>query len=373
MADPSVTVYVRRLTDVPDQHLPWHRARLKFIARFTNALLQLTTTNLAKLALALKATVQPASNYRRIQRFMADFSFDYDVFGRFLLGLLPQESDFVVCIDRTEWHFGSQPVNVLMIGVAYQGIAFPVVWEVLSKEGSSSVEEGVALFRRLVRLARPEDIRVVTADREFIGEDWLAFLAEREISFAIRLRKRRRLALGAPDGPALPAEMFFRALAPGGVRLLERLYLGEVAANIVGKRLTEDEYVILATPASPDEIAPDEALQLYRRRWEIETLFAALKSRGFDLETTHLARPERISKLIGLLSLAFVWSHLIGQWRAESEGGPMVKSHGYPAKSLFRYGLDYLQTTLLSLPQRQQAFQRCINILAHPSQFLSCS
>jgi hypothetical protein len=361
-------VYARQLTDVLAQHLPWHRARLKFMARFTTALLQLTTTNLAKLALALKATVKPTSNYRRIQRFMANFAFDYDIFGRFLLGLLPQRSGYVVCIDRTEWHFGQHPVNVLMIAVAYRGIAFPVVWTVLSKEGSSSAEDGIALFRRLVRLTSPEKIRAVVADREFIGEDWLAFLADREIPFVIRLLGRRRLALGAPDGPALPAELFFRTLAPGGVRRLERHYLGKVATCVVGKRLAEDEYVILATTT-----APEEALALYCRRWEIETLFAALKSRGFDLETTHLNRPERISKLIGLLALAFVWSQLISQWRAESEGGPVVKSHGYPAKSLFRYGLDYLQTILLSLPQRHNAFQRCINVLVHPSQFLSCS
>lgn len=63
----------------------------------------------------------------------------------------------------------------------------------------------------------------------------------------------------------------------------------------------------------------------------------------------------------------------MGQWRAKSEGGPKVKSHGYLAKSLFRYGLDYLQTILLNLPQRHNAFQRCINVLVHPSQFLSCS
>ena len=148
---------------------------------------------------------------------MADFSFKHADFGRFLLGLLPQQSGYVVCIDRTEWHFGSQPAGVLVIAVAYRGIAFPVIWETVGQEGLSSAEDGIALFQRLVRLASPENIRVVTADREFIGEKWLAFLAEQKIPFTIRLRKRRRLALGDPDGPALPAEMFFRALAPGGV------------------------------------------------------------------------------------------------------------------------------------------------------------
>jgi hypothetical protein len=46
--------------------------------------------------------VKEASNYRRIQRFMSGFAFDFLAFGRFLLRLLPQESGFVVVMDRTE-------------------------------------------------------------------------------------------------------------------------------------------------------------------------------------------------------------------------------------------------------------------------------
>jgi hypothetical protein len=360
--------YVEPLTNVLAEHLPWHRARLSFIARFTVALLKLTTTNLAKLALALKPTVKTASNYRRIQRFMAAFSFDFAAFARLLLGLLPQQSGHIVVIDRTEWHFGQEPVNVLMIGIAFKGIAFPIRWQVLAKAGSSSAEEGMTLLRQVLRLVPPEDIRAVLADREFISTSWLELLDEHDIPFVIRLRKRRLLALEGPDGPALPAELFFRTLGVGQTRVLEGRFVGTIAVSVVGKRIAEDEYVILATT-----VAPEEALGLYRRRWEIETLFAALKSRGFDLEATHLSHPERIAKLIGLLALAFVWSHLIGQWRSAREGPPAMKKHGYRAKSLFRYGLDYLQMTVLHLYERRAAFERCIRAIAQPSQFLSCS
>jgi len=62
-----------------------------------------------------------------------------------------------------------------------------------------------------------------------------------------------------------------------------------VGPNVVGKRLAEDEYLILAASTA----VPEGALALYRKHWEIETLFAALKTRGFDVETTHLTRPER--------------------------------------------------------------------------------
>lgn len=112
-------------------------------------------------------------------------------------------------------------------------------------------------------------------------------------------------------------------------------------------------------------VASGQVPRLYRQRWEIETLFAAMKSRGFDLEATHRGRPERVSKLTGLLSLAFVWSHLVGQERHQRD--PVkVKKHGWPEKSLFRYGLDLLQSVMLNLAEKKEKFRRCVRLLADP-------
>ena len=46
------------------------------------------------------------------------------------------------------------------------------------------------------------------------------------------------------------------------------------------KRLEDDSFLILASRG----VDADSIFDLYRQRWEIETLFAALKSRGIDLE-----------------------------------------------------------------------------------------
>ena len=366
-ASPAMPFYARKLTAVLSERLPdWHRARIKFIARYVGSLLKLTTTNGKKIALALNPQVQSSSNYRRIQRFMSGFAFDFLAFGRFLLRLLPQKSGFVVVMDRTEWHFGSRSVNVLMVGFAYKGIAFPVLWDVLSKEGSSSTEERKALFERFLRLVEPEEIHAFVADREFIGSGWLGFLSDRDVPFVIRIRSNRGVALGSPGGPALPARMFFRSCPRGGgVHRLEgeQRFVGGQPVSVVGKRLHgEDEFLVLV--ASPG-VAAEQAPRLYRQRWEIETLFAAMKSRGFDLEATHMTAPEHVSRLIGLLSLAFVWSHLVGQWRSEQR--PVrVKKHGWPEQSLFRYGLDLLQSVMLNLTEKKDEFRRCLSVLTDP-------
>ena len=40
---------------------------------------------------------------------------------------------------------------------------------------------------------------------------------------------------------------------------------------------------------------------------------AALKSRVFNLEETHLTAPDRVDRLICLLALTFGWTHLAGE------------------------------------------------------------
>ena len=55
-------------------------------------------------------------------------------------------------------------------------------------------------------------------------------------------------------------------------------------------------------------------------------MFAALKSRGYRLEETHLTAPDRVQRLIGLPGLAFAWTSVVGENRASREG-PLAKSH----------------------------------------------
>lgn len=126
--------------------------------------------------------------------------------------------------------------------------------------------------------------------------------------------------------------------------------------------MSDGKLVILATPEKPET-----ALDDYQERWQIETLFGCLKTRGFDLETTHLKHPERLEKLLAFTAIAFGWAHLVGEWRHEVK--PIkVKKHDRPAWSLFRYGLNYLKSGL-SNPQesrRQHAFHQALQLLFKP-------
>ena len=382
--------YVESMTSVLSNHLGWHRARLKFMARFTTALLKLATTNLRELAVALKAGVKEESNYRRIRRFLSDYEVDFRALGRLLMRLLPQTPPYRVVLDRTEWHFGRTPVNVLMVGIAHKGMAFPISWTVLPKEGSSSAEEQCKALERFFAVVDPSDIDVVLADREFISAEWLRWLQAREVPFVVRLRSDRRIGLASqdslregpsPGGPALPVRMFARPLQVGQGRVLGGTHYlhgtgGEyVKAKVVMRRIapsaseTGDAFLVLATWA----VDPERATTFYKERWGIETMFAALKSRGYRLEETHLTAPGRVERLMGLLALAFAWTHVIGERRATREGPPRTKSHGRRQRSLFRYGLDLLRGILTTPEPQPAAFFDCLRGLRSPTAFLSCT
>ena len=71
------------------------------------------------------------------------------------------------------------------------------------------------------------------------------------------------------------------------------------------RQLKSGELLILA---SNQKFA--EVFDQYRIRWEIETLFSAVKKRGFDLEATHLTDPQRLSNLffvVSIVRIQFIW------------------------------------------------------------------
>ncbi|MCS3698817.1 hypothetical protein GGQ20_000109 [Salinibacter ruber] len=267
--------YVRQLTRVLSERLGWHRARMKLMARLTGALPMQTTTNLAQLVSAGKPKVETASTYRRLQRFFAEFSFGYETLGRFLLDLVPTEPPYIAVLDQTEWHFGQTAVNVLMIGIAEGGIAYPVVWSVLGHGGGSGASEHTDLLKQFLRLVEPDELRALVADREPAGSDFLKELDQREIPFVIRLKKDRRIGpppteTSSTDASSeewsLPVKMFARACTPGQTRQLPAPKgLGgaeSVECQVTARRLEEDSFLILAG----QKVDPGSMLDLYRKR-----------------------------------------------------------------------------------------------------------
>lgn len=340
-------------------HLAWHGARLSFVAAFLIALLRVRTVNFTELATGFSGQAQTESHYKRLQRFFRCYELDYAQIAQAVVALMAIPEPWVLSIDRTEWQFGDCVFNILMLGVVHEGVAFPVVWCLLDKRGNSNSLERSKLFNQFLERFGDREIACLTADREFVGKDWFGYLLSRPLTpFRIRIRENHTLASGRKR---LSAKVLFADLKVGQTKVLRhkrRLWGHWVYLSAL--RLEDRSLLVIAT-----QKAPQSALSDYAKRWSIETLFGIFKTRGFCLESTHLTDPERLSKLLALLSLALCWVVLTGQWLHQHR--PLIiKSHGRKAKSIFRYGLDYLRNIVLNLEQKMSDF---LNVL----QFLSCT
>jgi hypothetical protein len=334
--------------------LGWHQSRLAFVACFVLSLVQQKTVNLVNLSLAFCSKSQPESSYRRIQRFFQSFCFEQVQVSSLIVKLLPKPP-YTVCLDRSNWQFGSFKINILMLSIAYRGVAFPIVWLLLGKKGNSNTQERKKLLARFLKLVNVKDIAMLVADREFIGQEWFKVLNHQKIPFTIRIRQ------DALADASTNVYLLFKSLKVGHLEVLTQPYtIYGVTLYCCALRLDSKELLILVSNRKAKQ-----ALAFYKRRWQIEMLFAAMKKTGFDLETTHLACNTKIDKLLSLVSLALVWAHSVGEWLHRSRLKPLAtKQHGRLAKSFFRHGLDYLRYLLCNPLADRKNLRFCINLLS---------
>lgn len=97
---------------------------------------------------------------------------------------------------------------------------------------------------------------------------------------------------------------------------------------------------------------PRHALACYRQRWTIETLFANLKTKGFNLEDTHITNPAKLSTLLAVLALAVTLCVKTGVAAAKLRPIP-IKTHGRRAWSLLALGLATLRKIAASADPAQ--------------------
>ena len=341
------------------QHLQWNAARLAFVCTFLIALIRVRTVNLAEIATGFSGKAKVASHYKRLQRFFRDFEVDYESIAVTVVKVMQIPEPWVISIDRTNWQFGKTVFNVLTLGVVHHGIAFPLGWIMLDKKGNSNTRERCELWNRFLEIFADRKIDFLTADREFVGEEWFDYLrCEPCTPFRIRIRKNTLLDDGQKQ---LRAEVCFQDLQIGEFRVLckPRQIWGHWL-YIAAMRLEDGDLLLLAT-----DHAPYTAIADYAKRWGIETLFGCFKSRGFCLESTHLQDSERLSKLMALLTLALCWCFSSGLWQFLLN--PLKpKKHGRLPKSIFRLGFDFLRLIVFDLHLNSVAFFNSIK-------FLSCT
>jgi hypothetical protein len=338
------SVFTNALSKLLSQHTGLTASRRETLSWLVLLMLRQGSVCLWRLAAHVSTPAELASVQRRFYRFFQYVRLDGAVTARIVVALLGLHGKpWVLAMDRTNWDFGRHTINFLMISVEWHGIGIPLIWTLLPKTGNSSSAERIALFDRLAQAFPDMTVTALTGDREFIGDRWMNTLAERKIPFVLRLRENQYVQ--REGYAAMTVAAIASRLEPGKTVILKQLCkLGRTAdapgLRIVILRLATDELLALATPAEPRK-----ALARYKARWRIETLFANLKSKGFDLEATHLTDLGKLATLMALLALAVALAAKSGS-AAHVRNPIPIKKHGRKARSLFGLGRAILCKTL---------------------------
>jgi len=258
-------------------------ARIKLISHFIIALCKVQTVSFEKLANAFDTTANSPSSLRRIQRFIANYTLDADLIAKLIFSLLPKQQKLILSIDRTNWKFGQTDINIFMLGVVYKGVAFPLLFTILTKTGNSNTQERIDLVDRFINLFGQEVIGSLVADREFIGACWLEFLNRKGIKYYIRIRNNFKVELPHKNKTIKAWHLFNSCKTnafmsyPKIVRIHGQLcYLS--GCKLSQKKGKQDFLIIVSFNK------PEKGIECYKQRWQIEMCFKAMKSSGFDME-----------------------------------------------------------------------------------------
>ena len=335
-------------------HVSLGKSRLETLCLIVVGMVSARTVNLSHLAAERPGSTLIASTYRRLQRFFQHVRLGTEWAAPLIGRMLRGSRCWDLALDRTQWQVGGRDINYLVLAVITPRYRVPILWSVLEGRGNSSTAERIALMRRYLALFGAGSIRMLVADREFIGADWMKFLNKNNIPFAIRLREDMRAVTTSRTGQS--HDLTFAARLSGCRRT--RRFTARLGGpdgppdgppdglevEINAKRLSAGEWLIVASnrPGRGPYLA-------YRKRWAVECLFADAKTRGLNIEDTRLTDPAKLDLLMGLVALALAWA---GRTATDllAPNVPKRKAHGHYAKSWFRIGFDRIRQLLRTDP-----------------------
>ena len=279
------------------------------LAVLVATMLHVRSANLVELAAGLpRESDRWDMGYQWITRFLGNDLVSCDAvmapFAREVLVRLAADGDAVpLILDQTK---ASDRHQILMLSVRWGERALPVAWRVEETDGAI----GFATQKTLLDAVRgwvPADAKVVLmADRFYGTPDMIGWCRNQGWDYRLRLKGNLTARLGS------------RKTTTGELALSGAHYFEDVRLTV--KRVTT-HIGIIRDPghAEPWIIAMSEKPNYlktldYGNRWGIEPMFSDFKSRGFGIEETHIQYPDRLSRLILVMSLALYWAVSTGMW-----------------------------------------------------------
>jgi hypothetical protein len=194
---------------------------------------------------------------------------------------------------------------VLMASVVYRSRAIPLLWTVVKgKKGHLPEQVHCALIRRLQELIPSDATVTLLGDGEFDGTELQTTL--RAATWEYVCRTATNILIYAAERVFTVGDLPLsrgEAVCLADVRMTAKQYGPILLIGVWDAKQKEPIYLITSLADA------DDAIERYRLRFRIECMFANHKSRGFRIDKSHLAAPERLARLVIATSLAYVWIH----------------------------------------------------------------
>ena len=200
--------------------------------------------------------------------------------------------------------------NALMLHVVYKGRALPLAWRVRQGPKGHFPEDLHIALVELVSGLIPERTQVVfLGDGECDGTRLQHTVQDAGWSYVCRTGGHRTAWW---DGETFRLDTVGAWSQPGTLVALSEVWFTRAAYGPImliccwAKGCKEPLYLVTNMDTA------EEACRLYAKRFRIETFFSDQKSRGFHLHTSHLANPQRLSRLLIAACLAYIWIVSLG-------------------------------------------------------------
>ena len=311
------------------------------LAAFISGIVGSKSSQLPSIATKIADQAKPESRVKRLSRWLDNEQLKEEIYflpyAEILLTCLALET-LVLVMDGSGVGRGC---CALMIHVIYKGRALPLAWVVRQCPKGHAPE---ALHIELVELVReliPEGSKVVfLGDGEFDGTELQATLNEAGWFYACRTSKR---TVATWEGLKFNLDLLGSSIKPG---MLIELKEVQFTRNAYGP-------VMVLCCWAKDEVEPlylvsnlssaEEAIQYYKKRFRIETFFSDQKSRGFNIQKSHIEDSQRLSRLLIASCLAYIWIVYLGSLCKSDGWQDVIHRRNRCDLSLFRLGLQLLE------------------------------
>jgi len=314
---------------------------LNTLAALISGIVGSKSTQLPQIAAKVPSASKPESRVKRFSRWFDNDSIREEVYFLPYAEVVLRHVALQTVVLVMDGSSVGRGCCALMMHVISKGRALPLVWRVRQCPKGHFPEDLHIALVELVRTLIPEGTKVVfLGDGEFDGTELQKTMREVGWEYACRTSKGNTVTW---DGETFPAAELGACLKPGRLIELKEVAVTHEAYGPVmllccwAKGHAEPLYLVSNLSSA------EEAIEYYTKRFRIETFFSDQKSRGFNIQKSHLTDPQRLSRLLIAACLAYLWVIYLGSLCDKEGWKEVIHRKKRCDLSLFQLGLRLLE------------------------------